>query len=213
MPKFDANASGTLTNRSGASRKLLARTSLTTTPPILEGEGIEDSFPSAASPATNADDSSSAAPSHTDGTTPASLFTPEPAAAVQASPDRVWSEIDEIAFQAMTARRKAAGFKKRGKDVSGHIIAIGSITPNAGTVASVVVSLVEGRGKVSRADLIDAMRSAEFANPKARRTDRGWCQGYVAGCIRDGFLRVTVPASVATVPTGEPADDGQDTGQ
>ena len=201
MAKLDANASGTLTNRSGASRKLLARKALATAPPIHEGEGIEDSFPSTPSPASCDGDSSCAAPSTTDGSTLTSLFTPEPDATVETPPDRIWSEADESAFQVWAARRKAAGFQKRGKDVSGQMMAVGNITPNAGTVASVIVSLVEGRGEVSRAELIDAMRSAEFANPKARPTDRGWCQGYVAGCIRDGFLRVAASGSASTVLT------------
>lgn len=213
MAKFDASTSGALTNRSGASRKLLARKALTTAPPIPEGEGIEDSFPSAASPAKGNDNSSCAAASATDRSAINSFSTPKTDAAVRASPDRVWSESDEIAFQALTARRKAAGFQKRGKDVSGQMIAVGSIRPNAGTVASVVVSLVEGRGEISRADLIDAMRSAEFANPKARPTDRGWSQGYVAGCIRDRFLRVAALASVAIAPTSELTSNGGDAGQ
>ena len=210
MPKFEANVSGTLTNRSGASRKLLARKALTTAPPILGGKGIEDSFPSATLPANGDDDSSCAAASATDGSTLTSLNAPLTDAPVQTSSDHSWSDADESAFQVLAARRKAVGFQKRGKDVSGQMLAVGSITPNAGTVASIIVSLVEGRGEVSRADLIVAMRSAEFANPKARPTDRGWSQGYVAGCIRDGFLRVAASASVAVAPTSEPADTGQD---
>jgi hypothetical protein len=32
------------------------------------------------------------------------------------------------------------------------------------------------------------MASVTFPHPKARPTDASWCQGYVAGAIRNGFL-------------------------
>jgi hypothetical protein len=53
-----------------------------------------------------------------------------------------------------------------------------------------IVGLVADRGSIRRCDLIDAMVSLTFPHPKARPSDRSWCQGYVAGAIRNGFLAV-----------------------
>ncbi|MEC3910061.1 hypothetical protein U5A82_06100 [Sphingobium sp. CR2-8] len=99
-----------------------------------------------------------------------------------------WSDADEKAFQAMSARRKAAGFQRRGRDVSAQRIRLGAIQPNANTVVATIVAIVGEKGVVTRGELIDLMATATFANAKAKPTDRDWCTGYIAGAVRDGFL-------------------------
>jgi hypothetical protein len=99
-----------------------------------------------------------------------------------------WSEADERAYQAMAARRKAAGFQRRGRDVSAQRIRLGAIQPNAHTVVATIAAIVGEKGVVTRGELIDLMGTATFANAKAKPTDRDWCTGYIAGAMRDGFL-------------------------
>jgi hypothetical protein len=100
-----------------------------------------------------------------------------------------WTSEDESAFQAMLAQRKAAGYQRRGKDVGAQLLQVGDIAPN-GTVVAVIVALVAEYGTIGRGKLLDAMAMATFPHPKAKPEDRGWCQGYVGGAIRDGFLAV-----------------------
>lgn len=112
-----------------------------------------------------------------------------------------WSEADERAYQALLARRKAAGFQRRGRDVSAQMVAVGKITPNAGTVVAAIMSLVAERGPLSRGELIDLMATPAFSHPKGKGSDREWAVGYVGGAVRDGFLTV-VPEGQ---PLGEPS--------
>ena len=118
------------------------------------------------------------------------------------APAPAWSNEDESAFQAMLARRKAAGYQRRGKDVGSQMLRPGEITPNAGTVVSTIVGLVAAAGTVGRGDLLDAMAKTAFPHPKARPADRAWCQGYVAGALRDGFLAVAGEGSPANNSKG-----------
>jgi hypothetical protein len=53
-----------------------------------------------------------------------------------------------------------------------------------------IVGLVEAKGILSRSELVGAMGSATFLHPKARPQDQGWCQGYIGGAIRGGFLKI-----------------------
>ncbi len=105
-----------------------------------------------------------------------------------AAPAATWSDEDETTFQSMTARRKAAGYQRRGRDVGGQRLRVGDIAPNPGTVVAAIVGIVAVRGTLTRSELLDAMAGATFPNAKAKPDDRGWCQGYVAGAVRDGFL-------------------------
>lgn len=113
---------------------------------------------------------------------------PALAAPVLAAVRPSWSSEDERVFQVMSARRKAAGFQRRGRDVSAQRVKVGAIAPNAGTVVATIVGIVGEKGVVARAELIDLMAGATFANAKAKQTDRDWCVGYIAGAVRDGFL-------------------------
>jgi hypothetical protein len=109
-----------------------------------------------------------------------------------------WSDEDERAFQGLAARRKAAGYIRRGRDVGGQLIALGNIKPNPDTVVAIIVGLVAAAGgNMQRIALIDAMVTVTFPHPKAQPTDRGWCQGYIAGAVRNGFLAMVAEPIVA----------------
>ncbi len=193
-----APARGTLSTRPSNSRQLLQRKQLdraAQTEP--SGEALEDAFPAAAGaiasdPADQALTSSSAgaaAPS-----SPAA-----PAAPALPAPSPAWSTGDESAFQAMAARRKASGFQRRGKDVSGQLLRVASAgnKPNDGTVMAVIVGIVAEHGTVTRADLIDLMAKASWQNPKtaACAKDRAWCTGWASGTLRAGFIVVADSAA------------------
>jgi len=189
-------------NRSGASRKLLSRKAAEAGVTDSGAEALEQSFP-----AQEADEQQAAAP---EAALPEAVETPpeapadeQQAAATQtAEHAATWSSEDEAALQALMSRRKAAGFRGRGRDVSGQVIRAGAITPNDNTIVSVIVGLVAERGEVRRTDLIDAMASATFPHPKAQPSSKAWCQGYVAGAIRSGFLAVAVEDPAASAEAG-----------
>ena len=66
---------------------------------------------------------------------------------------------------------------------------LGSITPNPNTVVAVIVGLVTKRGgSMRRSDLVAAMAGATYPHGKAKPEDKGWCNGYIAGAVRNGFL-------------------------
>lgn len=196
-------------NRSGASRKLLSRNASNRGLPV-QADALEEVFPVAgqlaegeptapSSPAKVAGLEDGAAPTDTTGKpaldpSPAAESTSLPQAAAAPLQTQAemptWSEDDERVFAAMAVRRKASGFQRRGKNVGGQFLRVGGIAPNRGTVVATIVALVASRGIVTRAALIDAMAATEFGNVKARPRENSWCQGYVAGCVRDGFLEV-----------------------
>ena len=184
-----APSRGTLSVRSGSSRQLLQRKQMDSAAqadPV--GEALEDSFPGAEA-ASNLVPAGKPLPSPTQPeSAPPSPATP----AAPASPPAAtaWSSEDESAFQAMTARRKAAGFRRRGKDVAGQLVCVGDITPNAGTVMAAIVAIVAERGAVARGELVGLMPKAAWPDPKtaARAADRSWCAGYISGALRDGWL-------------------------
>ena len=185
------------TGRSGISRKLLQRKAAekaVLTPAI---DLLEDSFPASATAVDALAQAPQAGPS-------------SPLAAIQAPASAtppLWSSDDETSLQTLLARRKAAGYQRRGKDVAGQVIRTGAIKPNEGTVAAVIVGILAYAGTMNRGALVDAMATANFSHPKARPTDRGWCQGYVAGAMRSGFLAVAEQsATLAGEPSAMPAE-------
>ncbi len=209
-------------HRSGASRKLLSRKAGGMAM-AAQGDALEDTFPAAgqtaddkpavsSSPTKVAGLDDGAAPTDTTGgpapdAAPAAESTSPPQAAaepLQAQAEMpTWSENDERVFAAMADRRKASGFQRRGKNVGGQLLRPGSIVPNPGTVVATIVALVASRGTVTRAELLKAMAVAGFGNAKARPRENSWCQGYVAGCVRDGFLQVIAQQDAAeTSPAG-----------
>ena len=185
------------TGRSGISRKLLQRKGAENGAMTSAAEALEDCFAAHKQvvdhPAPEPHGGSSSPPAATQAPAPA---TPP-----------FWSTEDEASFQTLLARRKAVGYQKRGKDVAGQVIRPGAIKPNEGTVAAVIVGIVAHDGTMNRGALVDAMATANFPHPKARPTDRGWCQGYVAGAIRSGFLAVAeLSATLAGEPSATPSE-------
>lgn len=172
----------TRASRAGASRQLLSRKALQQGAPET-GEALEAAFPTPVSPETLAEPASCISSQQT-STGP--HCPPAPAA---------WSSEDEAALQELLARRKAAGYQRRGRDLSAQLLKPGSIKPNPDTVASTIVTLVGEDGQLSRKELLFRMASASFPHPRARAHDESWCQGYVAGCIRNGFLAVAAEPS------------------
>lgn len=166
--------------RSGISRKLLQRKAAGRAMQTPATDVLEDSFPVLApvaeEPAQEPHGSSSSPRAATLALAPAPL--PR------------WSSEDETCLQTLLTRRKAAGYQRRGKDVAGQRLQPGAIKPNEGTVAAVILGIVAQAGTLDRGAVVDAMATANFPHRKARPTDKGWCQGYVAGAIRNGFLAV-----------------------
>jgi hypothetical protein len=196
MDKANENVTAPLTRgtRSGISRKLLTRkASKVPSAPAPAGEPLEANFPSAVSDAPEAPaDAGSGA-----------LSAPTAAPAQPPTAPAAWSSEDEAGFQALVARRKAAGYQRRGKDLTAQTLKPGTIKPNPDTIVATIVGLVADRGEVSRGELLDLMGTASFPHPKAQPSDRSWCQGYVAGAIRNGFLAV-----VEAAPTADAGQEG-----
>ena len=202
-----------LSTRSGASRKLLERKAAERVGADDPAEpSLESVFPTDAGATALVEDHAAAqespdvealgvatpstAEAQIGASTGSAIFVPvgalpaplQAAAPTQPSQLTTWSPEDESAFQSLLARRKAAGYQRRGKDVSAQLIRPGDIKPNPNTVVAVIVGIVVERGIVTRAELVAAMTEAAFPHAKAQPADKGWCQGYVAGAIRNGFL-------------------------
>ncbi len=193
----------TLTARPGASRKLLARKASEKLASGQVRDSVEHSFPTAPSEAAL-------------GSVPAVAeavvnvpFEPSPkllepaaaiaapAAGIAAQPVPAWSDEDERAFKTQAARRKAAGYRAHGRNLGTQLITVGGFKPNPNTTVAVIVGLVAEHGSVTRSELVDAMASVAFPHHKAQPGDKSWCQGYVAGAIRNGFLSASDDNSLA----------------
>jgi hypothetical protein len=203
-----------LGSRLGSSPKLLARKAMERASEILgDGETLEASFPQTpevGEPALTAASSTDASvhrdgkvtdlPGTKTGSDPATLsvtgaggllaLTVPPVGQAHVTTP-TWSDEDESALQALLTRRKAAGYQRRGRDVGGQLITVGTITPNPNTVVAVIVAIVAEHGSIGRAKLVEAMATATFPHTKAQPTEKGWCQGYVAGAVRNGFLTLS----------------------
>lgn len=205
-----------LGSRLGSSPKLLARKALERASEILgEGEALEASFPQTpeAKEPTLAAASSIEACGQQDGNGKAMVLPdaptsvtnlmlsepsggglttlPVPVVGQGHAPAPTWSDEDESALQALVTRRKAAGYQRRGRDVGAQMITVGTITPNTKTVVAVIVAIVAEHGSIERAELLEAMATAIFPHAKAQPTNKSWCQGYVAGAVRNGFLKLS----------------------
>jgi len=224
MEHTTAAARGTVTNRSGSSRKLLVRKAaerVAGAEPF--GPALEDAFPGGGEQAAEQAQPKAAdtplveyiEPAHSAaveapgdepaaallGTSSAPPEAAPPAAAPAPAPAPSWSESDEAALQALIAQRRAAGYQRRGRDVCGQRLRVGDITPNAGTVVAVIAAAVaEHGGIVMRGALLDVLADATFPDVKTTPS-RSWLQGYVAGAVRDGFLALAAP---------DPANTAQD---
>lgn len=133
---------------------------------------------------------------------PAAAEQPDVPVSVDAEQTKpTWSEADETNLRTLMARRKAAGYQNRGRDVSDQLVKVSDVRPNPGTIAATIVGLVEQKGTVSRAELLKLITETTFPQPKAKPQDQGWCQGYVAGAIRNGFLMVVGQAPESSSET------------
>jgi hypothetical protein len=197
-------------HRSGASRKLLSRKPGDKAM-AAQGEALEDVFPGSdadaaaeptvklLSPGALGDEDNPACPALLAGGVVAG---PEKSSAAAGSDAQTeaesmalptgpsWTDEQEELYVAMTARRRASGYQRRGRDVGGQVLCVGSITPNPGTVVATIVELFGTRNAMARTELLDAVASASFSNAKAKPTDRTWANGYIAGALRDGFLAI-----------------------
>lgn len=187
MAKKQVSAAERLTNtgRIGSSRKLLQRKVLVKAATAPLKHVLEVSFPAPALQEPEAPQKPQGGSSRGPAAAQASVPTPPP----------VWSSEDEAALQILLTRRKAAGYQRRGRDVSAQKLRPGDIKPNAGTVAATIVGIVAELGELGRAELLDFMANTDFSHSKAQPQDKAWCQGYVAGAIRSGFLVVVAEAS------------------
>ena len=183
--------------RSGSSRKLLQRKGAEKGATTSAAEALEDCFAAHKQVV----DHPAPEPHGGSSSPPAATLAPAPAT------PSLWSSEDEASHQTLLARRKAAGYQRRGKDVAGQVIRPGAIRPNEGTVAAVIVGILAHAETMNRGALVDAMATANFPHPKAQPTDKGWCQGYVAGAIRSGFLAVAeLSATLAGEPSATPSE-------
>lgn len=120
-----------------------------------------------------------------------------PVAPVATAIAPAWSAEDERAFQTLAERRRAAGFRLRGRDVSAQRLCLGKIIPNERTVMATIAGIVAAAGVVGRDELLDLIAGTTFASPKAKPTDRHWAQAYVAGALRIGALAVADDSSTS----------------
>ena len=177
---------GTLSVRAGVSPKLLARKAAEKAGASIPPEGIEASFPDRA-PDLPQTTRPVAGTSH--GATAPAMATVPPLGVTGPTAALVWSDEDESCFQALFARRKAARVP-RVVNSGTQQLQPGAIKPNPNTVVAVIVSIVADSGIIRRGELVAAMAALPFAHPKARPTDPSWCQGYIAGAVRSGYLTV-----------------------
>lgn len=117
-----------------------------------------------------------------------------------------WTEGDELKLRDMLARRKAAGYRRASRDVSAQKIALGDISPNPKTIIASIYAIVALNGEISRKELIREMTTTVFPGQSPKPYDKKWCQGWIAGAIRNGYLRIvtdgqsTVADSIAQTP-------------
>ncbi len=179
----DTTAMPMRATRSGVSRKLLTRKAREQLLP--KGEPLEASFSGSRGETPEQSVDALGAPTNAANAVLGQQL-PIPAA---------WSSEDEAAFQTLLARRKAAGYQRRGQDLSGQVLRPGENKPNPGTIVATIVALVAERGELKRGKLLAAMAAATFPHAKAKPSDQSWCQGYIAGALRNGFLSIAPSAS------------------
>ena len=183
-----SKSGGTLSVRAGVSPKLLARKSAEQAGVGVSPEGIEASFPVLAPDLPEVTQSAAGA-SH--GATAPATATVPPLAVAAPLAALAWSDEDESCFQALFARRRAARVRRVANGGTQQLQP-GGIKPNPDTVVAVIVGIVAQRHGMSRSELVAEMATATFPHPKARPTDVSWCQGYIAGAIRSGYLAFAV---------------------
>ena len=181
-----AAARGMTATRPGASRALLKLKAVERAAEAVEGQQpIEALFP--AQPGEAAKGGGESVDIKESSIAPADALAPAGAESLPPAP-AVWTAEDETLFQSLSARRKASGFQRRGRDVSGQLLKVGNITPGPGTVYAVVAETLGAAGAVSRGSLLDMLMALNPATAKYPNRPRAWWQGYVAGALRDGVI-------------------------
>lgn len=99
-----------------------------------------------------------------------------------------WTEADEDQLRALLARRRQANYRKPSRDVGGQVLKVGSFNPNPNTVTASICAIVALNGTITRKALLAEMAETVFPHPKAQPKNPKWCQGWVAGAIRNEFL-------------------------
>ncbi len=54
--------------------------------------------------------------------------------------------------------------------------------------------MVAVKGSLTRRDLLSQMAKVDFPHRMAQPKNPKWCQGYIAGAIRNGFLDIVTDA-------------------
>ena len=111
-----------------------------------------------------------------------------------------WTEADEDQLRGLLARRRQAGYRKPSRDVGSQLLKVGSFNPNPNTVTASICAIAALNGTITRKALLAEMTETVFPHPKAQPKNAKWCQGWVAGAIRNGFL-VLVADDQAGQPT------------
>lgn len=101
-----------------------------------------------------------------------------------------WTDDDEFQLRAMLDRRRAAGYRKPSRDVGGQVLKLGSFGPNPNTVTASICAIIGLHGTITRGELLAEMAETVFPHPKAQPKNPKWCQDWVAGVIRNGFVVV-----------------------
>jgi hypothetical protein len=197
---------GTLTVRPGASRSLLAKKARQNARRAEQGEPIEAAFPISE---VAVEQGTSAAKPDNAGS-PSAVARQTAVAATEGSHAGVGADqATTVSDDAYTGDQAGAGAGplRRGAPsvIATQQLTLGTNKPNPGTVFAIIAGIVQERGQLTRAALIDAMPSTAFPQAKARPEDKAWCQGYVAGALRGGFL-AEVEASDAPVHGEHPSN-------
>lgn len=193
------------THRLGTNPKTLHRKAMekaAVASPEPDGDALEQLFPQPLA------ETALAEPADAGSVSQAAAVEDQPAQPAPALPATCasWSDQDERAFRAMADRRRKAGYRARGKDVSGQFLCAGPVLANEGTVMATIAAIVCNAGVVSRGELLDLIAATPFAQPKAKPADRAWAQAYAAGALRAGHLAIhvdAVGAPLADVVLGE----------
>ncbi len=198
---------GTLTVRPGASRSLLAKKARQNARQAEHGEPIEAAFPTGevvaelASPATCPGD----AGLPTNGAHQTSTAETEGAKASSGADHA--AAVSDDALKGVQAGTAAGPVRRRAPTANAtRLLALGANKPNAGTVLAIIAGIVQECGELTRSALLAAMASTAFPQAKARPEDKAWCQGYVAGALRGGFLAEAEVSDVAPVDGEHPAN-------
>ena len=108
-----------------------------------------------------------------------------------------WTEDDEAQLRTLLTRRRQAGYRKPSRDVSSQLLKVGSFNPNPNTVTASIYAIVALNGTITRKALLAEMAETVFPHPKAQPKNAKWCQGWVAGAIRNGFLMLVADEQAA----------------